>query len=830
MQQDAVSKRPNMKFSYYKAPIYNTIPLGDVSLEYVANKIKGLDFATITREYRAMPEITKEEADRKGEAKLQLFDYATFSGTFPPGEREAEKKKTESGLTCIDIDHLDNTCYSVEEMKQAICEDPHLAVCLAFVSPSGDGLKVVLKRPEGFLNKQYYLAVAAYIHVAYATDIKVDMRCTDISRPCFLCHDPEAYYNPSPREMTPEELSSWRNDYDIEDTPERDRMEGATDPRDKPGLVGAFNRQYSIAEAIAKYLPKIYTRTAPRRYKYAQSKHPAGLVIYSDGYTAFSNHDTDPAGGRALNAFDLVRIHLFGNDEGGPDSESFRKMCALVQKDSAVQESINEQAFRDVVLTRQKALDNYKGVGAECLQTIDPIDIRKESEKLGQKPGKKDLSQRAVEVVIMDSLISYFNLRGWGLAYHNDKPYIFNGQYWRFLDKTQIKLFLRSAALALGCPPIIIRQWKNLKSLLEQFCEDCLIEAPERDLNTVRINFQNGTLEISRESAELKEFDKNDFLTYQLPYEYNPTAEAPLFKKYFDRVLPDLEAQRLIAEYIGNALVPSLHLQKALFLIGGGNNGKSVFCDIIKAALGKDNVSAFSLSSLTKEDSHSRAQLEDKLLNYCSDISTSLNVENFKLLVRGEEIEARYLFKESFIMRHYARQMFNCNTFPTTVENTEGFWRSSLTIPFEQTISPQERDPDLASKIIAAELPGIMNWILEGTKRIIRNRKFSPCALADQTLEKYRIASNSTLSFLQDIGYKPGNDESIQITELYSQYKVFCNDATRQPVNRTHFKENLAKAGYFINRVGTGTRVYYSRQAKATIQDTDNDNCIDDIF
>lgn len=89
------------------------------------------------------------------------------------------------------------------------------------------------------------------------------------------------------------------------------------DPREKAGLVGAFCRAYTISDAIETFLPDAYEPTShPGRFTYARGESTGGLVVFDERF-AYSFHGTDPAGGRALNAFDLVRIHLHGHlDEG----------------------------------------------------------------------------------------------------------------------------------------------------------------------------------------------------------------------------------------------------------------------------------------------------------------------------------------------------------------------------------------------------------------------------------------------------------------------------------------------------------------------------------
>lgn len=114
-------------------------------------------------------------------------------------------------------------------------------------------------------------------------------------------------------------------------------------PLEKKGPLGAFCRTYSITEAIAKFLPDVYTPTAKEdRYTYAAGSTAAGLVVYDGDVFAYSNHSTDPAGGRLCNAFDLVRIHKFGHlDEGKEDIAvsqlpSQKAMYAFANEDPGV--------------------------------------------------------------------------------------------------------------------------------------------------------------------------------------------------------------------------------------------------------------------------------------------------------------------------------------------------------------------------------------------------------------------------------------------------------------------------------------------------------------
>lgn len=110
----------------------------------------------------------------------------------------------------------------------------------------------------------------------------------------------------------------------------------AGDPTEKPGLIGAFCRAYTIEDAITRFLGDCYEETAtPGRYTYKKGSVAGGLVCYEDKY-AYSHHETDPASRQLCNAFDLCRIHLFGaKDEGSRTEDITRKPSYQAMQDFA---------------------------------------------------------------------------------------------------------------------------------------------------------------------------------------------------------------------------------------------------------------------------------------------------------------------------------------------------------------------------------------------------------------------------------------------------------------------------------------------------------------
>ena len=131
----------------------------------------------------------------------------------------------------------------------------------------------------------------------------------------------------------------WRDCSLLPTTPKESRVQRhdtsvQKDPLEKDGIVGAVCRAYTIPEIIAAYLSDVYEPTADGsgRYDYIPGEGSAGVVVYDDKF-AYSHHATDPAGGKLCNAFDLVRIHKFGDMD---PKKSFSAAAEFLLKDERI--------------------------------------------------------------------------------------------------------------------------------------------------------------------------------------------------------------------------------------------------------------------------------------------------------------------------------------------------------------------------------------------------------------------------------------------------------------------------------------------------------------
>jgi putative DNA primase/helicase len=419
---------------------------------------------------------------------------------------------------------------------------------------------------------------------------------------------------------------------------------------------------------------------------------------------------------------------------------------------------------------------------------------------------------------------------GIDLGVDNDYPYYFNGKYWRVLDIDLGLAFFSQVFIRAGYNKYESLNIKLLESFYEQFSFACKIPKIEQDSSVVKINLQNGTFHISEKEQELKDFNSLDFFKYQLPFDYNPQAVAPKFRKFLDEVLPGKNEQLLLFEYLGYVLTKHLKLEKCLVLVGTGSNGKSVLYDIISALLGNDNISTFSMSKLCETNGYNRAELTNKLLNYSSEIgSRGHDADTIKKLISGEPIDARSPYGKPIELRDYCKFMFNANSIPKNIEQSHAYYRRFIYLTFDVTIPEEKKDPELAKKIIGSELSGIFNLIIDGLKRILVSKSFTHSAKAQLALMNIQRESDSVALFIEEEGYEKSIDKFIALKDLYNAYKEFCREDNYIPVSRREFSRRLEEVlGITLKRKATNnaTWVYCMKTSKSG----DIDRYIEETF
>ena len=394
--------------------------------------------------------------------------------------------------------------------------------------------------------------------------------------------------------------------------------------------------------------------------------------------------------------------------------------------------------------------------------------------------------------------------------------YIFNLKYWELVEAKKFKQFLLAFSIVIGVPTLEAKYFKFQELLLKQFESIRQIANSKSNSNNTSINFNNGTLEISKIKIELRHHSKHDYLKYVLPFDYNPESKAPKWNEFLEISLQDKNDQLILAEFLGYVFIKNefkaLNLEKALILLGDGGNGKSVVFDVVNAMLGRLNVSHFSINQITNENGYYRASFGRALLNYSSEIGKGFNIDELKKIISGEPITARLPYGEPFTLYNYPKLMFNANELPKDIEHNNAFFRRLIILSFDTIIPEDIKDTNLSKKIIENELPGIFNWAMKGLQRLITNGKFTYSKSSETILEGYKKESNTALLFIEEEEYQKSKFDFITLKDLYTDYVSYCINNGFQRLNKINFKKRLISTGFQIEKKNIGLVVFVEKK------------------
>ena len=383
---------------------------------------------------------------------------------------------------------------------------------------------------------------------------------------------------------------------------------------------------------------------------------------------------------------------------------------------------------------------------------------------------------------------------------------VYNGCFWEKIDQQMWQHYMNMFTQKVGIPESFCKDPVFMKKVWEQTAFT-LFEWRNRFIpkDEVWLNMQNGTLVIRSDGSmpTLRDHCRDDMFFYALGYNYDPQAECPMWQAFLNRNVPEAGAQTELAEFIGYALTRKHFLNKMLWMIGAGANGKSVVLEIIEALLGRDNVSNLSLSDLT-DNPTKRVGIEGKLLNISYETGKEVRADVMKLLSAGEPVTVKYLYEDPYTTRDYGQFAAAFNTLPKA-EITGAFFRRLIVMPFDVIIPEEEQDKELAEKLKKKELPGILNWVIRALQGLMQRKAFTRSEMCEKALEQYRMQSDSVRMFVHEMCEK--QEYTTSGDELFSAYKRYCYDSNLTPLGKGNFYKRLDQHTH--SRKDSGRVVYF---------------------
>ena len=281
---------------------------------------------------------------------------------------------------------------------------------------------------------------------------------------------------------------------------------------------------------------------------------------------------------------------------------------------------------------------------------------------------------------------------------------------------------------------------------------------------------ENGLLDC--EKLKVIDFTPEIFATVLLPAKYLEDNSRPIFDKFLSEVASQKDIKRL-QEWAGYTLIPGYPVKKGLILIGPTDSGKSTFLQAIKEILGIQNVSAATLQQLSTADQRFiTSKLYKKLVNIAPDMPTSSlsDISIFKGITGRDLIPGEFKYKHPFDFQPRSKLLFSANSLPLVGDDEDAFFNRWDIIVFHKPPSIDARLQENLKK----ESSGILNWMIEGAKRIMENGlMFTDATSTAEAMRIWTRSANPVRAFFKECIIKEGDEEKLA-SDYYETYKIYA--------------------------------------------------------
>lgn len=332
----------------------------------------------------------------------------------------------------------------------------------------------------------------------------------------------------------------------------------------------------------------------------------------------------------------------------------------------------------------------------------------------------------------------------------------------------------------------------------------------ESEFNAMRhlINLQNGMYDLN--THELIEHDLEYYSSIQLPYAYDEEAECPRFEQFLDEIFEgDEERIDKALEWLGYCMTVETKAQKSLILLGGGQNGKGVFTEVMTWLVGKENISNMALTDLSSD--FNRVHLFNKTVNIAGENEVGkkgFNSQHFKTIIGEDMITASYKGIDGFSFRPFCKLVLTFNNLPYSADKSDGYFRRLDFLPFTRFFTEQEKDPDLREKL-KKEIPGILNLAMEGLERLQANNFcFTESRVSEEVLANYKLELNPMCQFFDERIVVGDNNDRVSNKLCYDAYNSWLKEnGYKSHMGKTkhsfwrEFKDEARKRGIVLDGV-----------------------------
>ncbi|WP_329573839.1 DNA primase family protein [Streptomyces sp. NBC_01361] len=286
-----------------------------------------------------------------------------------------------------------------------------------------------------------------------------------------------------------------------------------------------------------------------------------------------------------------------------------------------------------------------------------------------------------------------------------------------------------------------------------------------------------------------------DFFNHvSVPFAYDPNATAPEWHRFLADIWPDApDAIAALQEWFGYVLSGRTDQQKILLMVGPSRSGKGTIARVMKELVGKNNLAGPTLAGLGTN--FGLATLIGKPLAVISDARLSGNdsqVVERLLTISGEDtIDIDRKFRVQWTGKLPTRLMMLSNELPHFGDASGVIARRFIVLNFTRSWLGQE-DPTLLDRLVA-EMPGILNWALDGLARLQRTRRITEPATSREAITTMQDTASPTTAFIRE-RCTTGPACTIPVDNLWSIWREWAEDNGVKPGSKQVFGRNLQSA------------------------------------
>ncbi|GHT52228.1 hypothetical protein FACS1894106_0500 [Spirochaetia bacterium] len=334
---------------------------------------------------------------------------------------------------------------------------------------------------------------------------------------------------------------------------------------------------------------------------------------------------------------------------------------------------------------------------------------------------------------------------------------------------------------------------------------DLNIDTDDLDKDPWLLNVENGTIDLK--TGEIREHKPEDMITKIAHVTYDPAADCPVWKKFIMEIMNfNTDLIQFIQTAAGWAITGNTSEQTMFILFGSGANGKSTFLNTIMNILG-DYAIATPTETFMKKNSEqitndiARLRGTRFVTTTEAEQGKRLSEPLIKQITGNDRMTARFLYGEYFSFIPTFKIFMATNHKPVIKGTDHGIWRRIKLIPFTTRIEEERQDKDLEEKLMA-EAPGILNWLLEGTKRWFDERLKAPSVITSAT-DEYRGEMDVIGAFIKERCVQ-GQGAAIRARELFKCYQDWCEENNEHACSERFLGLRLKELGLDQKRLSDG--------------------------